>query len=96
MNDISEENSSLTLSNVPEGMDALVIAESVKGNNDNIPLLHIARDDQRMENMAELVSFYIPEAEVIDPVSLAAPATTNEAIQGTKKSLIPKVVWIAS
>lgn len=65
MSNLFTEKNSLILSNVPEGMDALVIAESVKGNSDNIPLLHIARDDQRMENMAELVSFYIPEAEVI-------------------------------
>jgi len=65
MNSLFTAKTSLILSNVPEGMDALVIAESAKGDSNNTPLLHIARDEQRMENMAELVSFYIPEAEVI-------------------------------
>ncbi|MDG1021571.1 MAG: CarD family transcriptional regulator, partial [Emcibacteraceae bacterium] len=65
MNDISEENTSLTLSNVPEGMDALIIAEIANSVNANRPLMHIARDDLRMENIAELVQFYFPEANVI-------------------------------
>ena len=65
MNDISEENTSLTLSNVPEGMDALIIAEIANSVNANRPLMHIARDYLRMENIAELVQFYFPEANVI-------------------------------
>jgi len=65
VNNISEENTSLTLSNVPEGMDALIIAEIANSVNANRPLMHIARDDLRMENIAELVQFYFPEANVI-------------------------------
>lgn len=65
MTKITEENKSLVLSNVPEGMDALIISDIMSSEVLDRPLLHIARDDLRMENMAELVKFYIPEANVI-------------------------------
>ncbi|MBL4601554.1 MAG: transcription-repair coupling factor [Emcibacteraceae bacterium] len=55
----------LILSNVPEGMDALVLAKAAQELNDGQVLMHIARDDLRMENMAELVAYYAPDAEVI-------------------------------
>mgnify|MGYP000241728338 CR=1 FL=1 len=65
MNTLLAAEVPLILSNVPEGMDALVIANTVRDDEDNTVFLHIARDDLRMENMAELVRFYIPEADVI-------------------------------
>ena len=65
MSNISEESSSLILSNVPEGMDALILNETIEILEAGRPLVHIARDDLRMENMAELVKFYSPEVDVI-------------------------------
>lgn len=65
MSNISEESSSLILSNVPEGMDALILNETIEIIEAGRPLVHIARDDLRMENMAELVKFYSPEVDVI-------------------------------
>lgn len=65
MSNIFAADVPLILSNVPEGMDALVLADAARDAEDRSTLLHIARDDLRMENMAELVSFYIPEADVI-------------------------------
>ncbi len=65
MNQLSKEEVPLILSNVPEGMDALVLSEITKELPDGKPLLHIARDDIRMENLAELVQYYAPGIEVI-------------------------------
>jgi transcription-repair coupling factor (superfamily II helicase) len=62
---LSDEEVNLILSNVPEGMDALVIAETATNMKANKPFLHIARDDMRMENLAELVQYFAPEIEVI-------------------------------
>ena len=55
----------LILSNVPEGMDAQLIAEAVNELAENQAILHIARDDMRMENLAELIGFFNPEVEII-------------------------------
>jgi transcription-repair coupling factor (superfamily II helicase) len=65
VSNISEESSSIILSNVPEGMDALILNETIEILEAGRPLVHIARDDLRMENMAELVKFYSPEVDVI-------------------------------
>nr|WP_250646677.1 transcription-repair coupling factor [Pseudemcibacter aquimaris] len=62
---MSEEEVPLILSNVPEGMDALVIADMVASLESDRATLHIARDDMRMENMAELIRFYLPDVNVI-------------------------------
>ncbi|MEZ5757141.1 MAG: transcription-repair coupling factor [Emcibacteraceae bacterium] len=55
----------LILSNVPEGMDAQLLAEAANEIGENQSILHIARDDMRMENMAELIAFFNPQAEII-------------------------------
>jgi transcription-repair coupling factor (superfamily II helicase) len=65
VNHLSEEEVPLILSNVPEGMDALLLADTARDLDNSKVILHIARDDMRMENIAELISYYIPEADVI-------------------------------
>lgn len=65
MTHLSEEEVPLILSNVPEGMDALLLADMVSSLESDKPSLHIARDDMRMENMAELIRFFHPDTEVI-------------------------------
>ncbi|MDG1858545.1 MAG: transcription-repair coupling factor [Emcibacteraceae bacterium] len=65
MNHLSKEEVPLILSNVPEGMDALLLADTARDIDKSKVILHIARDDMRMENIAELISYYIPDADVI-------------------------------
>lgn len=64
MKQIISAEQALTLSNVPEGMDALVLAQQ-SSELENGQILHIARDDLRMENIAELVSYFEPNVEVV-------------------------------
>jgi transcription-repair coupling factor (superfamily II helicase) len=52
------------LANAPEGVDALVLAESLAAGRSG-PLLHVARDDARMARMAEAVRFFAPQAEIL-------------------------------
>lgn len=54
----------LTLCKVPEGMDALILAQEA-AELENGQILHIARDDLHMENVAELVAYFLPSADVI-------------------------------
>ncbi len=65
MTPLEQEEVPLTLSNVPEGMDALILAKKIAESDFGRPILHIARDDLRMENIAELIQFFAPKAEVI-------------------------------
>ena len=60
-----EEEAATILSNVPEGMDALVLAQSIADMDSNGSILHISRDDLRMENIAELLKYFAPDIEVI-------------------------------
>ncbi|MBT5074142.1 MAG: transcription-repair coupling factor [Kordiimonadaceae bacterium] len=46
-------------------MDALVLCETAKELENGQSILHIARDDIRMENMAELAAYFAPDVEVI-------------------------------
>ena len=46
-------------------MDALILAQIADGIEDKDQVLHIARDDLRMENVAELVQYFLPDIEVI-------------------------------
>jgi len=55
----------LILSNVPEGMDALVLAQTCRDLDDQGAILHIARDDMRMENIAELAAYFAPDIDII-------------------------------
>jgi transcription-repair coupling factor (superfamily II helicase) len=53
------------LSGVPEGCDALLVAESLESQPDNAVHLHIARDAKRMAEMADALTFFAPAIRVI-------------------------------
>ncbi len=53
----------ITLSGAPEGYDAHLLARELgKG----VPVLHVARDDKRMEAMRAALAFFAPDALVIN------------------------------
>jgi len=54
----------LLLSHVPEGYDAMLLAQLLEECGQNLHL-HIARDGTRLANMAELVGYFAPEVEVL-------------------------------
>ena len=62
---LSTSDVPLILSNVPEGMDALVLAQTCRDLDDQGAILHIARDDMRMENIAELAAYFAPDIDII-------------------------------
>jgi transcription-repair coupling factor (superfamily II helicase) len=56
------------ITGVPEGLDALVLGELVnEAASDKVPgaLLHVARDDRRMEQLEQALSFFAPNVRVI-------------------------------
>ena len=53
----------LTIHGAPEGVDALLLAR--RAGEHKGPLLHVARDDSRMARLAEALSFFAPEAEIL-------------------------------
>ena len=56
------------ITGVPEGLDALVLAQLVnEAASDKAPgaLLHVARDDRRMEQLEQALSFFAPNVRVI-------------------------------
>jgi transcription-repair coupling factor (superfamily II helicase) len=58
----------LTLAGVPEGFDALILADmarAIAATGKIRPLLHIARDDDHMAALADELSFFAPEVEII-------------------------------
>lgn len=59
---------SMTIARVPDGFDALVIADMARGlRNREVPavLLHVARDDRRMASLETGLAFVAPEIEVL-------------------------------
>jgi len=53
-----------TIAGVPEGVDALLLAELAAAAGGD--LLHVARDDGRMAHLAEALAFFAPELEVLE------------------------------
>lgn len=51
------------ISSVPEGADALIIAELARVSD--LPLLHIIKDDARMSAFVDNLAFFAPDIEVI-------------------------------
>jgi transcription-repair coupling factor (superfamily II helicase) len=51
----------VTVAGAPEGVDALVLARRALAG----PVLHIARDDARMAELAELAAFFAPGLDII-------------------------------
>ena len=63
MNDIAAKISSagrFTIAGAPEGVDALVLAQRALAEG----VLHVARDDARMAELAELVEFFAPGLDI--------------------------------
>jgi transcription-repair coupling factor (superfamily II helicase) len=54
---------SATLSSLPEGADALVLAQIAKDCHEG--LLHVALDDRRMEHLAHAIAFFSPKTKII-------------------------------
>jgi transcription-repair coupling factor (superfamily II helicase) len=52
------------VSGVPDGLDAMVLADVAKALGKR-PLLHVALDDQRMAELSEAISFFAPGLEII-------------------------------
>ncbi|MCX7889148.1 MAG: transcription-repair coupling factor [Rhodobacteraceae bacterium] len=55
-------NLRITLSGAPEGFDALLVARELARGQ---PVIHVARDDRRMEAMRAALAFFAPEAPVM-------------------------------
>jgi len=53
----------IDVGDVPDGSEAIILAGMIVSNCDNI--LHIARDDVRMAQVAEALSFFTPDTEVL-------------------------------
>lgn len=50
---------------VPEGADALILRELLDAAGSNQTVLHVARDDKRMAQLAEALQFFAGEVEVL-------------------------------
>ncbi len=55
----------LHVAGTPEGMDALFLARLLGLKDGPNSLLHIARDDNRMSNLIDLVAFFSPDTEIL-------------------------------
>lgn len=69
--DVFARGASLNLANVPDGFDALVIADLVRARaqaaeGKPAALIHIARDGQRSRLLQDDLAFVAPDLEVID------------------------------
>ncbi len=53
----------VTVHGVPEGFDALLLAR--RRAETDAPILHVCRDDQRMQRLEEALGFFAPEVEVV-------------------------------
>ncbi len=64
-----ETGASVTLSNVPDGFDAIVVADLVRGLSATVDapvvLVHVARDGQRAQAFERAVNFAMPAIEVM-------------------------------
>ena len=67
--DALKKGESLTLSSVPEGFDALVVADLARGLSGAVEgpavLVHVARDGQRQQTLKNALDFIAPELEVL-------------------------------
>ena len=62
--DALKKGQSLTLSGVPDGFDALAVADLARGLSGQVEgpavLVHVARDGQRQQNFANILGFIAP------------------------------------
>lgn len=65
INDIISRTDRVRLGGVPEGYDALLLREILDAAKGSRTVLHVARDDKRMAQMAEGLHFFAGEVEVL-------------------------------
>jgi transcription-repair coupling factor (superfamily II helicase) len=68
MNDASAHHHDEILAGVPEGLDALLLARQAAAAHAASPgamILHVARDDRRLEALETALAFFAPELKVI-------------------------------
>jgi transcription-repair coupling factor (superfamily II helicase) len=68
MNDVALPPNELTLSGVPEGLDALVLAQLARESGSEAApgiILHVARDDRRLDALEHALAFFAPNQRVI-------------------------------
>src|SRR3954454_9844248 len=67
--DALKKGQSLTLSSVPDGFDALAVADLARGLSGTVEgaavLVHVSRDGQRQQNFANSLAFIAPEIEIL-------------------------------
>lgn len=69
-NDLASTDNDVLLTGVPEGLDALQIAnlamQAAQAEGDSLPMvLHIARDDRRLDDLEGALKFFAPDVRVI-------------------------------
>ena len=62
MNGTKAEATHLTVGGAPEGFDASLVLKEVERSG---PVIHVARDDKRMAQMAEALAFFAPDTPVL-------------------------------
>lgn len=67
MQRLLKATSPLTIAGVPEGYDALILADGARASfaDGHRTLLHIARDDLRLSALENSISFFAPDIEII-------------------------------
>ncbi|MBB4210650.1 transcription-repair coupling factor [Rhodothalassium salexigens DSM 2132] len=63
LTDLADDPGRLTLAGAPQGVDARVLARLL--SETDRPVLHIAREDARLDPLAHMVRFFHPEVEVV-------------------------------
>jgi transcription-repair coupling factor (superfamily II helicase) len=53
------------IAGAPEGLDALILSELARAAHPK-PILHLARDDQRLAILADALAFFAPDIEVLE------------------------------
>ncbi|MGB1088264.1 MAG: transcription-repair coupling factor, partial [Alphaproteobacteria bacterium] len=60
---LGEGEGALTVSSLPHGLDALVLA-ALAAENDH-PIIHVARDDLRAREIMDVLAFFAPQVDVV-------------------------------
>ncbi|VAW00140.1 Transcription-repair coupling factor [hydrothermal vent metagenome] len=63
--DLKMETGNRFFTGAPEGLDGLILADIARANP-GASILHVARDEHRMAAMAEALSFFAPDVELIE------------------------------
>lgn len=68
IDDIVLREGSLTVAGVPDGADGLLLSKislALEKTRPDVPILHIARDDARVDSIQDAVNFFLPELAII-------------------------------